>query len=86
MCPATGKQRSHSNYLILKIRNSQIVSEGGDGKLQGAEVGREAGMWEGREMKGRFQCEFRPERAGFKEGTVGQGARKELGSGERGAD
>lgn len=33
MCPATGKQRSHSNYLILKIRNSQLVSEVGDGKF-----------------------------------------------------
>lgn len=31
LCPAIGKQRSHSN--CLKIRNSQIASEGGDGKF-----------------------------------------------------
>lgn len=33
MCPAIGKQRNHSNYFILKIRISQTVSEGGDGKF-----------------------------------------------------
>lgn len=33
MCPATRKLRSHSNCLILKIRNSKIASEGGDDKF-----------------------------------------------------
>lgn len=44
-------------------------------------------MWEGREMKGRFHLEFRPqpqrERAEFKAETLGLGQRRELSTGKR---